>query len=293
MDHGISRRELLACGSAWVAAIHAPIAIVAPKLARTPVRPFIRRIRLTTTAQMEKMEEFYCSTLGFRRIGRTVGSFTLACGSTELEFRKGHGGKPLTHFAFNVPQNQIRSCLEFAHKRVDVIPAWGDLRDPAYPKEIVHFRHWNAHSIFFFDPALNVVEFIARHGLDFDSKTKFEIGDVQCVSEIGLPTKDPVAMAKRIQADLGVKAYPTGTSPQFAMGEENGLLLCLREGQEWGMHTKTPIEWGAYETEVEIVGQDRRDLNAQGLPYSVAATPPASSLGRLLLSGRSGWTARS
>jgi catechol-2,3-dioxygenase len=38
-------------------------------------------------------------------------------------------------------------------------------RAAGFPPEVVDYSHWNAHSIFFLDPAGTVVEYIARHDL--------------------------------------------------------------------------------------------------------------------------------
>lgn len=195
----------------------------------------------------------------------------MRAGATRFEFTKvgAEVGKPLNHFAFNVPENKIRSVLDWAAKRIEVIPAWGDLADPKMPPEIVHFRHWNAHSVFFFDPALNLVELIARHELSNSASGAFNPSEIECISEIGLPTRKPAELAARLNKELGVAAYPRGTSPNFAMGDANGLLLCLMEDQRWGDHTKTPIRWGSFPMEVDFKACESKPFEIPGHPYHV------------------------
>lgn len=217
------------------------------------------------------MEAFYCGKLGLNKTLLTRTTLSIKAGGTELTFTKtsAMGEGPLTHIAFNIPQNKIRTALDWTKKRVEVIPAWGNLTDPAYPKDIIHFRHWNAHSIFFWDPAHNLVEFIARHDLANDDRGDFGPRDIQCLSEIGLAVKDPAQFAKFLNSKAGIPAYPAGTAPAFAMGDENGLLLCLLQGQVWGEHTATPRTWNPYKTEIELAGASGKTLTYPGYPFSI------------------------
>jgi catechol 2,3-dioxygenase-like lactoylglutathione lyase family enzyme len=272
MGEKLSRREVLVGSAALVAAIHAPV--LAGGQGKKNPRTFIRRLKLQTSMELDRMEDFYCDRLGLKRVSATREKLILTGGGTEVTFLKcpPQGQGPLTHLAFNIPQNKIRSALEWTRRKIEVIPAWGDLADPSMPKEIVHFRHWNAHSVFFWDPAYNLLELIARHDLANDATGAFGPKDILCASEIGLPVKEPVAFAKHLNKK-GVPAYPGGTAPAFAMGDENGLLLCLQEGQVWGNHTPTPRTWRPYKTEVEIAGREALSIAFPGYPYSIAVKP--------------------
>jgi hypothetical protein len=72
------------------------------------------------------------------------------------------------HFAFNIPENQIRSAKEWLMPRTVLLK---DEQGNDY------FQHsgWNSEAVYFKDPAGNILEFIARHDLsnavdgDFDS----------------------------------------------------------------------------------------------------------------------------
>lgn len=217
------------------------------------------------------MEAFYSGKLGMKALGRSKDGISLHAGGTVIEFVKSkrQGDGPLHHFAFNIPQNKIRAALDWARKRFELIPAWGALADPSYPKEVIYFRHWNAHSIFFWDPAFNLVEFIARHDLSNDSKGGFSSSEILCASEIGLPTTDPVKLAKLLNKELPLPAYPSGTSPQFAMGDQNGLLLCLLKDQTWPNSPKKSIKWGVNRTEIELAGTEDKTIQVPGYPFTI------------------------
>lgn len=273
MGDDLTRRQLLAGGSAaLVAALHAP-SLMAPQKKVQPGPPLFRRIRLLAAADLGRMEEFYCGKLGLRRLSIDDDALSIQAGATELTFAKSatDRGGPLTHFAFNIPQNKIRPALDWLRKRSKVIPAWGDLADPAYPKEVVHFRHWNAHSLFFWDPAGNLLELIARHDLANDASGAFTSEHLLNVSELGLAVADPTKFAKFLHEKGGIPAYPRGTSPSFAMGDENGLLLCLQQGQKWWNSTDRQIQWNTYPTEAEISGL-KRDLAVEGYPFKITGS---------------------
>jgi len=259
-------------GAAALAAAWHPAALLSTSASPTVARqPLIRSMRLRTSAPLDLMRDFYGSTLGLRTSPVDKGAFTLFTRGTEVSFAGASSGskKIHYHFAFNIPQNQIRQALDWAKSRVALIPAWGNLGDAAYPKEIIHFRHWNAKSIFFFDPAYNLVEFIARHELKNDESGKFSSTSLLCASEIGLPTNSPEATAKTLHKDLGLLGYPSGTPPQFAMGDANGLLLCLLDSQVWGEHTKTPIRWGRHPVDLTVSGTSQRAYTVEGYPYTI------------------------
>jgi hypothetical protein len=67
------------------------------------------------------------------------------------------------------------------------------LRDPAYPDDLVDFRHWNAQSVFFFDPAGTIVEYIAGHDLQNATTTGFGDQDLTRVIASGEPMTGELA----------------------------------------------------------------------------------------------------
>src|SRR5207249_7567926 len=131
--------------------------------------------------------------------------------------------KPFYHFAFNIPENKVLAAHRWQKKRTPLLPIPKTLRDPGYPDEVVNY-HWNAHSIFFFDPSSNVVEYIARHDLKNGAPGGFASQDILYASEIGLIVDDVPATASKLK-DIVVLNQDKGGSYQFtALGVERGLL---------------------------------------------------------------------
>ena len=232
------------------------------------------------------MRNFYHKKIGFAVVKEGPTELTLQAGATQLTFVKalpehikGNGGRgngePMYHFAFNIPRNKIEAARKWQLERTPLVPPRSEVRDSKMPAEVWHFRHWNAHSVFFFDPAWNIVEYIARHDLknDAGADDHFDVKDIHCASEIGYVTTraDQSKTIAFMRDKLGLSEYPRGAEP-WAMGDERGLLLCLaRAGEQWAEHTKTPVNWGIFPTECTIRGPKTGTYDIAGFPFSVRA----------------------
>jgi hypothetical protein len=236
------------------------------------------------------MKDFYQRVIGFDvadenperitfRAGRTLLTFSLTkkkSDSTEggrIDADGKTSGEPMYHFAFNIPENTIRAARQWQLERTKLVPTPQHMIDPAYPNDVRHFANWNAHSVFFFDPAFNIVEYIARHELANTSDTPDEFGveDILYASEIGFVVDETTreAVARRVGARFDIHEYPRGSTP-WAMGDAHGLLLVLgRLGETWGENTETPVRWGIFPTDVVIRGPASVPNTFDGLPYRV------------------------
>ena len=125
----------------------------------------IRALRLQTAAPLDAMRGFYGDTLGMRVLSRTQDELTVAGGTTTITFVATDRGAPFYHFAFNIPERKILAAREWQRQHTPLFKTPRRQIDSGYPDDVRHFRSWNAHSVFFFDPAENVVEHIARHDL--------------------------------------------------------------------------------------------------------------------------------
>lgn len=247
--------------------------------------PLIRSLLLRTAVPLAAMRQFYHEQIGFPVLDQNDTTITFAAGTTRLTFvvagpQDKHGdsgrgnGEPMYHFAFNVPPDKIRAARAWQLQRTPLVRPRADLCDPAFPDDVWHFRAWDAHSIFYFDPAGNIVEYIARHALKTHrgSADSFTSKDLLYASEIGFvfAPQERQKAADAIHRQLGLSAYPREAQPWWAMGDERGLLLCLaRKGQIWGEQTSTPVKWGVFPTQVAIRGRQTGLMNLDGFPYQV------------------------
>ena len=232
----------------------------------------IRSLDLLTSAPLTAMREFYNRVLGLRVLDEKAGQLTIAGGSTRLTFRPAEDRhfKPFYHFAFNIPENKILPALAWQKARSPLMPIPARLRDPRLPEEIVDFRHWNAHSIFFFDPGGNVVEYIARHDLKNARSGEFGTDDILYASEIAFVVDDVNEASAGLKPAAGVEQY-RGADDQFvALGDEMGLLLVMKRGRVLNFDPSSTEKAAAvFPTSASVAGPRRAKYDWPGFPYVV------------------------
>jgi catechol-2,3-dioxygenase len=235
----IDRRHFLGSAAATAAffAMHdlelAGAQPAAPK--DEPRRPRILSLELLTGTPLNTMKAFYGKTLDLRVMDERPDRFSVEAGETKLTFVSSpdtaNGRAPFYHFAFNIPENKIVKALEWQKARTPMLAIPERNRADGFPPEVVDYRHWNAHSVFFLDPAGNVVEYIARHDLKNGDTSPFSWTDLLYVSEIGLVVDDVAAVAAGIKEVAALAPYK-GESAEFtAMGDEYGLVLVMKRGR--------------------------------------------------------------
>lgn len=158
---------------------------------------------------------------------------------TTLRFTE---GTDRHHFAFNITPTKIEQALTWLTERsVELIDG-----------RVHHFESWNAHALYFWDPAGNVVEFIARNDLPIpDDKNPFTPADILSVSEIGLNAPDPAALAATLMAQTGTTYYRPPSPDFHPVGDEQGLLIIVPTGRLWFPETGVPALGAPQEVEAD------------------------------------------
>jgi hypothetical protein len=218
------------------------------------------------------MGEFYHRSLGLPVVEEKPDRLTIGAGLTRLTFLRpaANHGKPFYHFAFNIPENKVLSARQWQKKRTPLLPIPEALRDPEYPDDVVNYSHWNAHSIFFFDPSGNVVEHIARHDLRNAAPGDFGSGDILYASEIAFVVDDVAATTEHLKDIVGVGQY-RGASDQFAaVGDERGLLLAMKRGRVISFEAPERKAVSVFPTAAVVGGDRRTNYVFPGFPYKVS-----------------------
>lgn len=180
------------------------------------------------TSQLESLKRFYSEVLSISVIDSTESAFTLRIGQTQLTFRQ--GDSYLYHVAFNIPQNQFAEGKAWLSERVSLLDIMG--------KDEIRFTNWNAHSVYFYDSAGNIMEFIAHHDLNNDSDIPFSSGSLCSVSEIGIATTDVMGLTQSLQDNFDLSVYDGDSSDDFCpIGDAEGLLIVVAEGRGWFPNT--------------------------------------------------------
>ena len=232
-------------------------------------KSLIRNIRLQTITPLSELRAFYVESLGLQLVADGRSEITFRAGESTVTFvLSASDGAPWYHFAFNIPQNKLLEARQWQLEKTALIPTPERQRDPDYPDDVRHFKNWNAHSVFFWDPAGNLLEYIARHDLRNDASGPFTPTDILNISEIGFVVDDQQEMARTWQEQLGLDVYPKNAGYWWAMGDEQGLLLAIPK-RLWGENTASPKRFAVWETEATILGEQEGEFGYAGLPYWV------------------------
>ncbi|MFL5629612.1 MAG: VOC family protein [Ktedonobacteraceae bacterium] len=211
------------------------------------------------TADVAQQKQFYVNELGFALLDEAPNSITLHAGATRLIFEQAEQAtKPFYHFAFNIPENQLASAK--AWLAVRGVPPSQSHPDDWYSVS------WNSHALYFYDPAGNIVEFIARHNLHNATARSFTAQDIVSVSEIGLVVDNVAAMVRALQSTLGLEIYQNMAENFAPLGDEHGLFIVVKRGRTWLASNKHSA---VYPTTVTIQGNSELHYTIPDLPYAL------------------------
>jgi catechol 2,3-dioxygenase-like lactoylglutathione lyase family enzyme len=266
------RREFLGFSAAAFVAAHARVVAGLGHPAAPSRPPLISEIELLSGVDLAELKAFYSGLLGLTASHDSAERLTLQAGSTSLTFVPGSGAdtRPFYHFAFNIPENKILDALGWQQKRSPLLPIPPRNRAAGYPDNVVDYSHWNAHSVFFLDPAGNVVEYIARHDLANAAPGPFSARDILYASEIAFIVDDVRSGARAVR-DVGALAQYRGGDDNFmAIGDEHGLLLVMKRGRILNFDPSTTEKAARiFQTRVTVRGTRATDFQWPGSPYAI------------------------
>jgi catechol 2,3-dioxygenase-like lactoylglutathione lyase family enzyme len=228
-------------------------------------KPRIQSLRLLTIASLDEMKTFYRDVIGLSILKETASELTIAGGTTPITFVKTDTAKrPFYHFAFNIPENKIESAFQWQRPKTPLVRPGAD--------SIANFAHWNAHSIFFLDPAGNLVEYIARHDLANAAPGEFSSKDILYASEIAFIVDDVIQFGRTLKKELGVPDYRPESDGFWPIGDEYGLLLVIRKGNEWAGRPHQVNKTDIFTTEAQILAEATKQWNMPDYPYLISSS---------------------
>ncbi len=193
------------------------------------------------TAALDRVVEFYHHRLEFPCVGTPDKAYFQA-GDSQLVFSENAGFAGLYHFAFNIPSNQIREAMAWLERRgVDLI-----VNDKG--ENLIDFSSWHAEAAYFYDPAGNIVEFIARRDLQNESEHPFGAASIMEISEVGIVTDDVLAWNERAGQVYGIPPFDKQkpNADFSALGSDMGLFIVVPPGRNWLLTdipaAKSPLE---------------------------------------------------
>jgi catechol-2,3-dioxygenase len=184
------------------------------------------------TLHLDVLQEFYCDILGLALIDEDHNSFTLKAGITEICVQQHAGNiQPVYHIAFNIPCNKIQEASTWIATKVKRIYI------NEYKGFIADFVNWNAKSVYFYDPAGNIIELIARFDLNNASAQIFSAQQILSVSEIGLVFSDAEfeSLTDCLLKEFNLSYF--SKQPPLAhfrtAGDDEGLFIIVPENRVW------------------------------------------------------------
>lgn len=218
----------------------------------------IRRVELLS-ADLEAQRDFYVKVLELPvRLDEPI--LEVQAGRTRLFFTHTPEFDGAYHFAFNIPTNQFESAKRWISSRVPL------LQDENGNDEF-HSENWNSSSVYFKDPAGNVLEFIAHHNLDNAVDGDFDRLHILNISEIGLPSEDVVGFATEICKKLDVSVFRQEPNESFTpVGDDNGLLIIPVKDRIWIPNSGVPAKLLSVRVEGLLNG---KEWEVRGVPYEI------------------------
>lgn len=234
---------------------------------RTPNR--IQRLSMRTAVPLQEMSDFYRDVLEMN-VHLSDAQLVIDAGETQITFAPAESGaKPYYHFAFNIPENKILSARNWLGERTELAITPPNNRAKGYPNEVMPLGFWNSHSIYFWDPAGNILELICRHDMQNGTKGEFRSDEILYASEIGLVTAGSVdQLAAQIKSTFQLSQYRGGASDFRAVGDENGLLILFTSGGT-PIGAKKGQTWQTFPTNVSVQSNKEMELVPTDLPFSI------------------------
>jgi hypothetical protein len=194
------------------------------------------RFREVTLEAPLELRDFYGG------LGLPLDGDEIVIGETRLRFDVEEGGA-FYHFALLVPGDRFDAAHAWARERVELL---GDVFDA---------EAWDARAVYFHDPAGNIVELIAHHGLDENGRVgDFAAPELVGFSELGI-VGDPPELLRRLEA-VGLELWDGSVEGQNHLGfvgEQGRTLILAPAGRGW-MPTGRAAEPHPVELVAELAG---------------------------------------
>jgi catechol-2,3-dioxygenase len=215
-------------------------------------------------SDLAAQRDFYCRLLGMPELPGTDAEPVIQAGRSRLSFTQAPADwSGFYHLAFNIPENQLAEAKTWLTARLAL------LTDTAGVDQL-HFANWDADSVYFLDPAGNILEFIARHRLGNGSSRPFDAQSILAVDEIGVVTEDVLDTVQLLHQALGIEAHGGSPHDQFtALGDDNGLLIVVKLGRLWLPDMRKAAEPAPLS--VRLADQHGAKYRLTGPPYAIQA----------------------
>jgi len=176
------------------------------------------------TNKLRLVKRFYVNVLGLEITKSTNEQFTVNVGDSDITFQQSEDPS-FYHFAINIPGNQFFIMKEWIKDRLTLIRSKGVTE--------TYYQSLGGDSIYFADPAGNLVELIARRNRDlFGSLSKEAFLDI---SEVGITTPYIYEVGEELQ-DIGLPlrlGTEINTEGINYLGRDGSYIVLVPPKWEW------------------------------------------------------------
>ncbi len=188
----------------------------------------ILELELITNHSLQELADFYTKFLNKPPLEYTDQYLKLQVGTSQLSFKYLKSAQSSRyHFAINIPQNQFEAANLWISRQVSLIA-------DNEGESVFYSENWDATNLYFYDPAGNILELIARHTLDNKSDEVFGAQSLLNISEIGITADDVVKQVNALKTKINANPYRWSGSTEFTpVGDEHGLFIVVKRGRIW------------------------------------------------------------
>ena len=176
------------------------------------------------TNKLKLLKRFYGNVMGFEITNTSTEEFSVKVGESIISFRQSERSA-FYHFAINVPGNQFSIIKYWMQERLTLN------REKAVDQ--IYFPNFDADSIYFEDPAGNLIELIGRRNRDvFGNVT---VNSFLNVSEVGMVTSHMVDVGDQLQ-DAGIPLWQgTEINPESLnfLGKGDTFIVLVPPERRW------------------------------------------------------------
>ncbi|MAT41419.1 MAG: hypothetical protein CL609_03685 [Anaerolineaceae bacterium] len=210
-------------------------------------------LELITNHSLQDLANFYTKLLAKSPLEYIDQYLRLQVGTTQLSFKHQKSDRPARyHFAIHIPENQFTNAHAWMGQQVKLI-----INNEG--KDMFYSESWDADSLYFYDPAGNILELIAHHRLDNKSNKIFNAHSLLSVCEIGIAADNVAQQVDALKTQIDVNPYRTSVDPEFTpVGDAQGLFIVVKQGRTWFPNTGIPAEHLPVNVTVEQNGLTKR-----------------------------------
>lgn len=176
------------------------------------------------TDTLKALIRFYGNVLELDIIEATNEEFTVQIGESTIVFKQSDR-KAFYHFAINIPGNQFSMMKDWVQNRITLNRENG--------RNEVYFRSFDADSMYFEDPAGNVIELIGRRKKDLFGD--LSVASFLNISEVSVTTPNVALVGEELQ-DFGIPLYGSSNivpDELNFLGKGDTFIVLVPPGRRW------------------------------------------------------------